>query len=47
MTVQFSGSDMVDVDQDEAYELVIEVATGNLDDVGLIAQRLRSPHVGM
>ncbi|MFE7467614.1 type II toxin-antitoxin system death-on-curing family toxin [Streptomyces sp. NPDC057499] len=45
--LDFSGSDMADVDQDEAYELVIEVATGNLDDVGLIARRLRSLHVGM
>ncbi|MGW1846167.1 type II toxin-antitoxin system death-on-curing family toxin [Streptomyces sp. NPDC001966] len=45
--LDFNGSDMVDVDQDEAYKLVIEVAMGSLDDVGLIAQRLRSLHAGV
>ncbi|MET7369804.1 type II toxin-antitoxin system death-on-curing family toxin [Streptomyces sp. NPDC005566] len=45
--LDFNGSEMVDVDQDEAYKLVIEVAMGSLDDVGQIAQRLRSLHSGM
>lgn len=45
--LDFNGSDMVEVDQDEAYKLVIEVAMGSLEDVGLIAQRLRSLHAGM
>ncbi|MFF1644723.1 type II toxin-antitoxin system death-on-curing family toxin [Streptomyces sp. NPDC058240] len=45
--LDFNGSDMVDVDQDESYKLVIEVAMGNLDDVGHIAQRLRSLHAGV
>ncbi|MFG3529332.1 type II toxin-antitoxin system death-on-curing family toxin [Streptomyces sp. NPDC047917] len=45
--LDFNGSDMVDVDQDEAYKLVIEVAMGSLDDVGHIAQRLRSLRSGV
>lgn len=45
--LDFNGSDMVDVDQDDAYKLVIEVATGTLDDVGCIAQRLRSLRAGV
>ncbi|MFD4760529.1 type II toxin-antitoxin system death-on-curing family toxin [Streptomyces sp. NPDC058439] len=45
--LDFNGSDMVDVDQDDAYKLVIEVATGTLDDVGYIAQRLRSLRAGV
>ncbi|MGR8010265.1 type II toxin-antitoxin system death-on-curing family toxin [Streptomyces hypolithicus] len=39
--LDFNGTEMVDVDQDESYKLVIEVATGNLEDVGQIARRLR------
>ncbi|MEU6758567.1 type II toxin-antitoxin system death-on-curing family toxin [Streptomyces sp. NPDC046685] len=39
-----NGTEMIDVDQDEAYKLVIEVATGSLDDVGQIARRLRALH---
>ncbi|MEW2138988.1 type II toxin-antitoxin system death-on-curing family toxin [Streptomyces sp. NPDC005409] len=39
-----NGTDMIDVDQDEAYKLVIEVATGSLDDVAQIARRLRALH---
>jgi death on curing protein len=42
--LDFNGSDMADVDQEESYKLVIEVAMGSLDDVGQIAQRLRSLH---
>ncbi|MEV0116531.1 type II toxin-antitoxin system death-on-curing family toxin [Streptomyces sp. NPDC050844] len=45
--LDFNGADMVDVDQDEAYKLVIEVASGGLDDVGLIARRLRGLHEAM
>ncbi|WP_329120048.1 hypothetical protein [Streptomyces sp. NBC_01353] len=33
-----------DVDQDESYKLVIDVATGDLEDVTLIARRLRGLH---
>ncbi|MDQ0984768.1 hypothetical protein [Streptomyces sp. V2I9] len=36
-----------DVDQDEAYKLVIEVAMGGLEDVDLIAGRLRALHDAM
>lgn len=39
--LDFNGTEMVDVDQDEAYKLVIDVATGDLEDVTLIAPRLR------
>ncbi|GGV31218.1 toxin Doc [Streptomyces longisporoflavus] len=42
--LDFNGTDMIDVDQDEAYKLVIEVASGGLDDVGLISRRLRGLH---
>lgn len=45
--LDFNGSEMVAVDQDEAYELVVEVAQGSLDDVGEIARRLRALHAGM
>ncbi|MEN8650134.1 type II toxin-antitoxin system death-on-curing family toxin [Streptomyces sp. 21So2-11] len=45
--LDFNGSEMVDVDQDESYKLVIEVAMGSLDDVGQIAHRLRSLHDGV
>ncbi|ANS65565.1 death-on-curing family protein [Streptomyces lincolnensis] len=37
-----NGTEMLNVDQDEAYKLVIEVASGTLEDVGLIALRLRA-----
>ncbi|MEU2248848.1 type II toxin-antitoxin system death-on-curing family toxin [Streptomyces sp. NPDC019224] len=45
--LDFNGSEMVAVDQDEAYKLVVEVAQGSLDDVGEIARRLRALHAGM
>jgi death-on-curing protein len=38
---------MLDVDQDEAYEPVMEVAAGSPEDVGLIALRLRALHDAM
>ncbi|WP_405882111.1 type II toxin-antitoxin system death-on-curing family toxin [Streptomyces sp. NBC_01136] len=40
--LDFNGIEMLDVDQDEAYKLVIEVAAGALEDVRLIALRLRA-----
>lgn len=42
--LDFNGTEMLDVDQDEAYKLVIEVASGDLEDVALIALRLRALH---
>lgn len=45
--LDFNGAEMADVDQDEAYKLVIEVAAGSLEDVGLIARRLRTLHESM
>jgi len=40
--LDFNGTEMLDVDQEEAYKLVIEVASGTLEDVGPIALRLRA-----
>lgn len=40
--LDFNGTEMLDVDQDEAYKLVIEVAMGSLEDVERIADRLRA-----
>ncbi|GAA4073827.1 type II toxin-antitoxin system death-on-curing family toxin [Streptomyces shaanxiensis] len=45
--LDFNGTEMLGVDQDESYKLVIEVASGGLDDVGLIARRLRALHESM
>ncbi|MFF4830796.1 type II toxin-antitoxin system death-on-curing family toxin [Streptomyces sp. NPDC001315] len=45
--LDFNGTEMLDVDQDEAYKLVIEVASGVLEDVGMIARRLRALHEAM
>ncbi|MFJ5549727.1 type II toxin-antitoxin system death-on-curing family toxin [Streptomyces sp. NPDC093225] len=42
--LDFNGTEMVEVDQDEAYKLVIEVAAGDLEDVVIIASRLRGLH---
>ncbi|WP_274559101.1 type II toxin-antitoxin system death-on-curing family toxin [Streptomyces spiramyceticus] len=42
--LDFNGTEMVEVDQDESYKLVIEVASGVLEDVGEIARRLRALH---
>ncbi|AOR34005.1 death-on-curing family protein [Streptomyces fodineus] len=36
-----NGVDLADADQDTAYDLVIDVASGDLGDVGVIAGRLR------
>ncbi|MEV7340769.1 type II toxin-antitoxin system death-on-curing family toxin [Streptomyces sp. NPDC093544] len=40
--LDFNGTEMIDVDQEEAYKLVIEVAAGSLEDVAMIALRLRA-----
>lgn len=45
--LDFNGTEMVDVDQDESYKLVIEVAMGVIEDVGEIGRRLRALHEGM
>ncbi|MEU9377377.1 type II toxin-antitoxin system death-on-curing family toxin [Streptomyces sp. NPDC048255] len=45
--LDFNGTEMIDVDQDESYKLVIEVATGSLEDVAQIARRLRALHEAM
>ncbi|MFD8969622.1 type II toxin-antitoxin system death-on-curing family toxin [Streptomyces sp. NPDC059568] len=42
--LDFNGTDMLDVDQDESYKLVIEVAAGSLEDAGEIGRRLRALH---
>jgi len=45
--LDINGRDMVDVDQEEAYKLVIEVAAGSLDDVAAVARRLKALHDAM
>ncbi|MCN9239230.1 type II toxin-antitoxin system death-on-curing family toxin [Streptomyces sp. RY43-2] len=45
--LDFDGVDMIDVDQEEAYKLVMEVAAGSLEDAGLVAQRLRALHTSV
>ncbi|GAA3364219.1 type II toxin-antitoxin system death-on-curing family toxin [Streptomyces antimycoticus] len=45
--LDLNGTEMLDVDQDEAYKLVVGVAAGVLEDVGDIAARLRRLHEGM
>ncbi|MFJ5302169.1 type II toxin-antitoxin system death-on-curing family toxin [Streptomyces sp. NPDC088350] len=45
--LDFNGTEMLGVDQDEAYKLVIEVAAGSLEDAGLIALRLRALYEAM
>ena len=45
--LDFNGTEMLDVDQDEAYKLVVEVAAGDLEDVRMIALRLRALHSAM
>ncbi|WP_421109690.1 type II toxin-antitoxin system death-on-curing family toxin [Streptomyces sp. NEAU-S77] len=42
--LDINGVEMVDVDQDEAYKLVVGVASGALDDVGDITVRLKALH---
>ncbi|MFE9765715.1 type II toxin-antitoxin system death-on-curing family toxin [Streptomyces sp. NPDC005808] len=45
--LDFNGTEMLDVDQEEAYKLVIEVAAGSLEDVSMIARRLKALHEAM
>nr|WP_206314115.1 type II toxin-antitoxin system death-on-curing family toxin [Streptomyces coryli] len=39
-----NGFDMVDVDQDRAYDLVIDIAAGRIEEVSAIAASLRKLH---
>ncbi|SEC00082.1 type II toxin-antitoxin system death-on-curing family toxin [Streptomyces melanosporofaciens] len=45
--LDLNGTEMLDVDQDEAYKLVVGVASGALEDVADIASRLRRLHEAM
>jgi death-on-curing protein len=45
--LDLNGTEMLDVDQDGAYKLVVGVASGLTDDVGDIARRLRALHDAM
>ncbi|MEU5272020.1 type II toxin-antitoxin system death-on-curing family toxin [Streptomyces hygroscopicus] len=42
--LDLNGTEMLDVDQDEAYKLVVGVAAGAIEDVGDIAAGLRRLH---
>lgn len=39
--LDINGADMADVDQEQAYDLVIDIASGKLDEVKPIAEELR------
>ncbi|MFJ2832159.1 type II toxin-antitoxin system death-on-curing family toxin [Streptomyces sp. NPDC087263] len=41
-TLAANGVDLADCDQDMAYDLVIDVASGGESDIGVIAGRLRA-----
>jgi death-on-curing protein len=45
--LDINGVEMGDIDQDEAYKLVVGAASGALDDVGDITTRLRALHESM
>ncbi|MGW0608255.1 type II toxin-antitoxin system death-on-curing family toxin [Streptomyces sp. NPDC002644] len=45
--LHLNGAPMLDVDQDAAYTLVVDVASGAADDVEVIAERLRALHGAM
>ncbi|MEU1791453.1 type II toxin-antitoxin system death-on-curing family toxin [Streptomyces sparsogenes] len=45
--LDINGTEMLDVDQDEAYKLVVGVAAGAIEDVDDIAARLRALHAAM
>ncbi|KAK1179634.1 type II toxin-antitoxin system death-on-curing family toxin [Streptomyces sp. NBS 14/10] len=45
--LDLNGTDMLDVDQDEAYKLVVGVAAGAIEDVEDIARGLRALHAAM
>ncbi|WP_410538379.1 type II toxin-antitoxin system death-on-curing family toxin [Streptomyces sp. KL2] len=40
--LDMNGVDMADIDQDRAYDLVVDIAAGKLEDVSLIADFLRA-----
>ncbi|MER6910586.1 type II toxin-antitoxin system death-on-curing family toxin [Streptomyces sp. NPDC000594] len=42
--LHLNGVDMTDIDQDEAYRLMIEVASGELVDITVISHRLGALH---
>ena len=41
-----NGIEVLDIDQDEAFKLVLSIACGAIDDVADIARRLRGLHSG-
>jgi death on curing protein len=45
--LDINGTEMLDVDQDEAYKLVVGVAAGAIEDVEDIARGLRALHAAM
>ncbi|MGO4748424.1 type II toxin-antitoxin system death-on-curing family toxin [Streptomyces sp. 2MCAF27] len=45
--LDINGTEMLDVDQDEAYKLVVGVAAGVIEDVEDIAAGLRGLHAAM
>lgn len=45
--LDMNGVDMADIDQDRAYDLVIDIAAGKAEEVPLIASALRALHAGM
>ncbi|AEM87609.1 type II toxin-antitoxin system death-on-curing family toxin [Streptomyces violaceusniger] len=45
--LDLNGIEMLDVDQDEAYKLVVGVASGALEDVADVASGLRRLHEAM
>ena len=45
--LDINGTEMVDVDQDEAYKLVVGVASGAMEDIDDIAAGLRELHAAM
>ncbi|OEU87203.1 phage killer protein [Streptomyces abyssalis] len=44
--LDLNGTDMADVDQGSAYELVMDIAAGKTEDVAVIADGLRSLRTG-
>ncbi|MGY1451948.1 type II toxin-antitoxin system death-on-curing family toxin [Streptomyces sp. SS8] len=45
--LDMNGVDMADIDQDRAYDLVVDIAAGKLEDVSLIADFLRALRGGL
>ncbi|MBF9072464.1 type II toxin-antitoxin system death-on-curing family toxin [Streptacidiphilus fuscans] len=42
--LDLNGAEMLEIEQDEAFKLVVDVASGAADDVADIARRLRELH---